>query len=73
MEDLFYNLRVRKICNKNPEAIKEKNDKFDYKKKKFYMAKPNMNTDNKLGKKMFVICLLISQRKGQFPRITELL
>lgn len=37
------------------------------------MAKPNMNTDNKLGKKMFVICLLISQRKGQFPRITELL
>lgn len=39
MEELFYNLRVRKICNKNPEAIKEKNDKFDYKKKKVLYGK----------------------------------
>lgn len=34
MEELFYNLRVGKIYNKNPEAVKEKNDTFDYKKKK---------------------------------------
>lgn len=40
MEDLFYNLRVRKICNKNPEAIKEKNDKFDYKKKSSIWQNP---------------------------------
>lgn len=55
MEELFYNLRVGKIYNKNKrENERDTNDKFDYQNKKnkpqrFYMAKPNMNKANKLG------------------------
>lgn len=63
-EELFYNLRVGKIYNKNSEAVKKKNDKFDYKKKenqRFYVAKPNMNKDNKLGKNV----------RNMFPHITK--
>lgn len=41
--------------NKNLKAIKEMNEKFDYKEKKNHKVstrqKPNMNKANKLGKK----------------------